>query len=88
MYELLNQDKLSACLLGLSAIQISIRINADFLRRTRMAILSDRWKEISPSQFPWERDALDFIRQGLPDCDPYRVWSNFELLPRMEALMR
>jgi len=45
-----------------------------------MAISSDRWKEISTSRFPWERDALDFIRQGLPDCDPYRAWSNFEFI--------
>ena len=22
--------------------------------------------------------ALDFIRAGLPDHDPYRAWSNFE----------
>ena len=45
-----------------------------------MAISSDRWKEISHSRFPWERDALDFIRQRLPDCDPYRAWSNFEFI--------
>ena len=23
--------------------------------------MSSRWKAISPSQFPWEQDALDFI---------------------------
>lgn len=45
-----------------------------------MAMSGFRWKEISPSQFPWERDALDYIRQALPDQDPYRVWSNFEFM--------
>ncbi len=43
-----------------------------------MAISGYRWKEITPSQFPWEKDALDYIRQGLPDQEPYRAWSNFE----------
>src|SRR5262249_6563426 len=39
-----------------------------------------RWKEISPSQFPWEKEALEYIRQGLPDQEPYRAWSNFEFI--------
>jgi serine/threonine protein kinase len=39
-----------------------------------------RWTTISASSFPWERDALDFIRQNLPDQDPYRAWSNFEFI--------
>jgi hypothetical protein len=39
---------------------------------------SPRWKIITPSKFEWERRGLDFIRQGLPDHDPYRAWSNFE----------
>lgn len=37
-----------------------------------------RWKIITPSQYEWERRGLDFIRQGLPDHDPYRAWANFE----------
>jgi Nuclease-related domain len=37
-----------------------------------------RWKIITPSQFEHERRALDFIRAGLPDHEPYRAWSNFE----------
>ena len=37
-----------------------------------------RWKIITPSQYEWERRALDFVRAGLPDHDPYRAWSNFE----------
>lgn len=45
-----------------------------------MALSSERWKEVSPSQYVWEREALDFIRAGLPDCEPYRVWTNFEFV--------
>ncbi len=41
---------------------------------------SNRWNEIRVSEFPWEREALDFIREGLPDEDPYRAWSNFEFI--------
>jgi len=37
-----------------------------------------RWNIITPSQYEHERRALDFVRAGLPDHDPYRAWSNFE----------
>jgi len=36
------------------------------------------WNTITPSQYEWERRALDLIRAGLPDHEPYRAWSNFE----------
>src|SRR5581483_2844587 len=39
---------------------------------------SPRWTIITPSQYEHERRALDFIRAGLPDHEPYRAWSNFE----------
>ena len=39
---------------------------------------SPRWNVITLSQFEWERRGLDFIRNGLPDHDPYRAWANFE----------
>jgi serine/threonine protein kinase len=42
------------------------------------AMTATRWITITPSQYPWERAALDFVRDGLPDHDPYRAWSNFE----------
>lgn len=45
-----------------------------------MPLSAERWKEVSPSQYAWEREALDFIRAGLPDCEPYRAWSNFEFV--------
>jgi serine/threonine protein kinase len=41
-------------------------------------MMATRWNTITPSQYPWERTALDFIRAGLPDHDPYRAWANFE----------
>ena len=41
---------------------------------------SPRFKEITPSEFPWEREALAFVRERLPDHEPYRAWSNFELV--------
>jgi len=43
-------------------------------------MIPDRWNEITPSQFPWEREALEYVRQSLPDHDPYRAWSNFEFI--------
>jgi len=43
-----------------------------------MMMTTDRWKEITPSQFPWELEALEYIRKALPDHEPYRAWSNFE----------
>ena len=45
-----------------------------------MAISSFRWKSIAESQFPWEREALEFIRQRLPDQEPFRAWANFEFV--------
>jgi len=39
---------------------------------------SPRWKIITPSQYEHERRGLDFLRERLPDHDPYRAWSNFE----------
>lgn len=38
------------------------------------------WKQITPSDFAWEQEALDFLKAKLPDHDPYRVWANFEFI--------
>lgn len=38
------------------------------------------WTQVTPSEFPWERDALRFLKERLPDHEPYRVWANFEFL--------
>lgn len=45
-----------------------------------MPLSDSRWKVIAESQYPWERDALAFVRERLPDHDPYLAWSNFELI--------
>ena len=39
---------------------------------------SPRWKIITPSQYEHERRALDYVRDELPDHNPYRAWTNFE----------
>ena len=42
--------------------------------------MTSRWKTISPSQFPWEQDALDFIQRALPNREPFHAYSNFEFI--------
>ena len=41
---------------------------------------SSNWITVAESQFPWEREALDFIRGQFPQQEPYRAWSNFEFI--------
>ncbi len=41
---------------------------------------SPRWREIAPSEYPWEREALAFVRARLPDGEPFRAWSNLEFV--------
>ena len=38
------------------------------------------WQTITESQFPWEREALEFVRSRFPTREPYRAWSNFEFI--------
>ena len=45
-----------------------------------MDATSPRWQTVAESEFPWERAALAFVRERLPDHEPYRAWSNFEFL--------
>jgi serine/threonine protein kinase len=42
--------------------------------------VESRWVQVTPSEFPWERDALAFLKGRLPDHEPYHVWANFEFL--------
>jgi Nuclease-related domain len=42
--------------------------------------VDSRWVQVTPSEFPWERDALAFLKRRLPDHAPYHVWANFEFL--------
>ena len=39
-----------------------------------------RWTAVSQSAFGWEQEALDFLRNHLPDHEPWRTWSNFEFI--------
>jgi serine/threonine protein kinase len=39
-----------------------------------------RWTVVTEPAFPWEREALDFLRSHLPDHEPWRAWSNFEFI--------
>lgn len=39
-----------------------------------------RWTALSESNFAWEKEALDWLRDLLPDRDPWHVWSNFEFI--------
>lgn len=40
----------------------------------------NRWIEVTASEFPHEREALAFLREGLPDREPFRAWSNFTIV--------
>ena len=42
--------------------------------------MTARWSAIAPSQFPWEREGLDWLREHLPGGEPWHAWSNFEFL--------
>ena len=48
--------------------------------RASMGMSGDRWKEITPAGSAWEREALAFLRAGLPDHEPHRAWTNFEFI--------
>jgi hypothetical protein len=41
---------------------------------------TSNWITVAESSFPWERDALDFVRRQFPAHEPYRAWSNFEFI--------
>jgi hypothetical protein len=41
---------------------------------------SSNWITAAESRFPWERDAINFVRQRFPSHEPYRAWSNFEFI--------
>ena len=41
---------------------------------------SQRWIAVTEPRFPWERSALTYLRERLPDQEPFRAWSNFEFI--------
>jgi len=42
--------------------------------------LSSNWTPVTDSRFPWEREALEFVRSRFPTHEPWRAWSNFEFI--------
>ncbi len=42
--------------------------------------MSQCWTAVAEPQFPWERAALDYVRERFPNQDPFRAWSNFEFI--------
>ncbi len=45
-----------------------------------MPLSYDRWIRVSGSAHTHEREALEYLREGLPDSDTYRAWTNFSFL--------
>jgi Nuclease-related domain len=45
-----------------------------------MAMIPPRWSVLEESDYPWEREALQFLREHLPDVEPWRAWVNFEFI--------
>ena len=45
-----------------------------------MALSVRRWKQFAESQYAHEREALEFLRESLPDRDPIYLYSNFEFI--------
>ena len=41
---------------------------------------SRRWQEITRAECPWGLEALAFVREGLPDHEPYATGPNFEFI--------
>lgn len=43
-------------------------------------MLTHRWQALGESEYPWEQDALLYLRERLPDQEPIRAWANVEFL--------
>lgn len=41
---------------------------------------ASNWTSFAESPYPWERDALEFVRERFPTHEPYRAWSLFEFI--------
>ena len=41
---------------------------------------ASNWTSFAESPYPWERDALEFVRERFPTHDPYRAWTLFEFI--------
>jgi len=51
-----------------------------------MGLSSTRYTEVTPSQYRWEQEALQYLRDQLPDQEPWRVWTNFEFIGSSGAI--
>ena len=47
-----------------------------------------RWVEVTPSRFYHEHVGLEHVREHLPDDEPYRAWTNFEIVVHGGAFRR
>src|ERR1039458_3349569 len=63
--------------ISVTAGAIAARID---LFRVPMSLSSGRWKRYAESKYPHEREALEFLRENLPDSDPVLLYSNFEFI--------
>ena len=45
-----------------------------------MPLSARRWKQFAESRYAHEREALEFLRDVLPDRDPIFLYSNFEFI--------
>lgn len=45
-----------------------------------MSLSAARWHVIAESNYAWEREALEWLREHLPNHDPWHVWTNFEFI--------
>jgi hypothetical protein len=43
-------------------------------------LLEHRWHANGESPYEWEREALEYLRQALPDREPWHVWPIFEFI--------
>ncbi|MFP5345500.1 MAG: BREX system serine/threonine kinase PglW [Actinomycetes bacterium] len=41
---------------------------------------AERWTQCTPSEYAWERAALTYLKNELPDGEPYRAWTNAEFI--------
>lgn len=39
-------------------------------------MIAQRWVTVTEPHFPWEREALAYLHERLPDQEPFRTWSN------------
>lgn len=39
--------------------------------------MSQHWIAVTESAFPWEMAALRYLRERLPEPEPFRAWANF-----------